>query len=264
MISRNDLSFVLNEIAPLCTQESWDNSGWQVEAENSAIESVMVALEINEDVINEAAEKKADLIVTHHPMFFNPIYSLNAQEGTGKLATLLIKNNISVYSSHTPFDKAERGNNSYLAGKLKLNMYQSLVSKSEDTELIGGMGELPKALELTEFAKYVAKCLGIDKKFIHTVGVAGAKVRIIGLCTGAGCNRENIDAALENGCEAFVTGDVKYHDARYAKDKGLAVIDAGHFGTEYLFAENMAELLGEKIGDRVKIIQSEINLNPWI
>ncbi len=264
MINRNELFYVLDEIAPLKTQESWDNSGWQVEAENSAFEIVLVALEVNEQIIDEAIENKADIIISHHPIFFNPVYNINAHEGTGKLAAMLIKNNISVYSSHTPFDKAERGNNSYLAGKLKLNLYRSLVNKEDGKELIGGIGELPEPMELTDFAKYVAKHLNIDGKFVHTVGTSGAKVKNIGICTGAGCDTENIDAALDNGCDAFVTGDVKYHDARYAKDKGLAIIDAGHYGTEYLFTENMAALLNEKIGDRVHIIESKIDLNPWI
>ncbi len=264
MINRCELFNVLNDIAPLDSQESWDNSGWQIEAENSAFETILVALEINEEVINEAIENKADIIISHHPLFFNPIYSINALEGTGKLTYLLLKNNISVYSSHTPFDKAERGNNSYLAGKLGLNLYRPLERKSENKELIGGIGELPYELELSDFAKYVAKNLKIEDRHVHTVGTVGAKVKLIGLCTGAGCDTENIDAALENGCDAFVTGDVKYHDARYAKDKGLAIIDAGHYGTEYLFAENMAELLRDKLMDKANIIESKINLNPWI
>ncbi|MBO4725683.1 MAG: Nif3-like dinuclear metal center hexameric protein [Firmicutes bacterium] len=264
MILRNDLYKALNAIAPLDTQEPWDNSGVQIETGKQEVGTILVALELNEAVAREAVSCNADIVITHHPLFFGEVTSLRTEDPTGRAAMMLIKAGISAYATHTPFDKADRGNNACLAQKLGLIECGGLTADDGKTELIGGVGKLSRAVPLGDFVRFVAKVLGIEACQIHAVGEEDMPVQIVGFCTGAGCDREAIDAAIDSGCDVFVTGDVKYHDARYAKDLGFALIDAGHYGTEYIFTENMAGLLREKLGTHVTVVESKVDLNPWM
>lgn len=264
MIKRSSLYKTLDNIAPLITQESWDNSGIQIETSKAEIGTILVALELNEAVAREAVSCGADIVITHHPLFFGDVTSIRHDDPAGRAAITLIKSGISVYATHTPFDKAPEGNNACLADKLGLIECGGLTAEGGCVELIGGVGKMPKAVKLCEFVRYVAKVLGLEERHIHAVGDAERLVQIVGFCTGAGCDRETIDAAIESGCDVFVTGDVKYHDARYAKDLGLALIDAGHYGTEYIFTANMAGLLRKSLGTDVTVIESKIDLNPWM
>lgn len=264
MILRTNLYKILDDIAPLANQEPWDNSGVQIETAKAEVGTILVALELNESVAREAVSCGADIVITHHPLFFGEVTSLRADDPTGRAAMTLVKSGISAYATHTPFDKAEKGNNACLAEKLGLIECGGLTADGGSVELIGGVGKMPAAVKLGDFVRYVAKVLGIEGRHIHAVGDSDRLVQIVGFCTGAGCDRESIDAAIESGCDVFVTGDVKYHDARYAKDLGLALVDAGHYGTEYIFTENMARLLREKLGTNAMVIESQVDLNPWM
>ena len=108
----------VENIAPLELQEPWDNSGIQIRAGNNEISKVLVALEINERVIDEAIGAGADMILTHHPLLFEEIKKIDSNEVAGNHIVKLIRRGISVYSSHTPFDKCIGGNNDYLGSIL--------------------------------------------------------------------------------------------------------------------------------------------------
>ena len=110
-----ELIEIIEEIAPPDTQESWDNSGIQVAAGPMEIQKVLTSLEITEAVIDEADEKDADLILTHHPLIFGGIKKVDYREMTGSFLVRLLNLGISVYSCHTPFDKLKGGNNDFLA-----------------------------------------------------------------------------------------------------------------------------------------------------
>lgn len=95
----------IEKISPLYTQEPWDNSGFQIKFEAAPVSKVLVALEITDDVIDEACALEAEAVVTHHPMFFNSLNNIYDNDVTGNYIVKLIQNNINVYASHTPFDK---------------------------------------------------------------------------------------------------------------------------------------------------------------
>lgn len=101
--------------------------------------------------------------------------------------------------------------------------------------------------------------LRIDKRFFSFTGDLSDVIQMVGWCSGAGA--EFADIAVDAGCDLFFTGDVKYHTAQHAKDIGMNLLDCGHFGTEYLFAENMCRHL-DKI-EKMDIIQSQVDLNPF-
>lgn len=111
---------LVEEMAPRSLAESWDNTGLQVGHPGSEVDRIMLALDVNMNVAREAREKKAGLIISHHPLFLNPYRSINLGRPEGELVSYLIRNNIAVYSAHTNLDNAAGGVNSVFAEKLGL------------------------------------------------------------------------------------------------------------------------------------------------
>ena len=255
-----ELIEIIEEIAPPDTQESWDNSGIQVAAGPMEIQKVLTSLEITEAVIDEADEKDADLILTHHPLIFGGIKKVDYREMTGSFLVRLLNLGISVYSCHTPFDKLKGGNNDFLAELIGLEEIRGFSDGPEENR-IGRTGYLSSPMTLVSMMDLLADRLDMDPEQMRAVGRPDPMIHKGGLCTGAGADL--MDLAIKNECQLFLTGDLKYHDAQKAKACGLAVIDAGHYGTEKSFAGNFAEKLRAKVADGIEIIQSEVDIDPF-
>ena len=245
-----------DEICPPELAEEWDNCGWQVNCGDREVREVMTALEITSAVIEEASSKGANLIITHHPMIFQGIKAIDINTVTGKYIFKLLEKGISVYSCHTDFDKTQGGNNDYLGEALGLSEIRVLEDGFTRT------GELREEMKASDFARMVCERLNISPRAVRVCGDLDRIVRKAGWCTGAGA--EFAKEAAASGCDAFITGDVKYHEARDAAEEGkIVVIDAGHFGTEVSFGENMAKLLSDKAGGKVKVTASKAIADPY-
>ena len=249
----------LDSIVAESTQEAWDNSGIQINCGNREIKRALVALEITFEVIEEAVRNKADLIITHHPLIFTGLKSIDADEVKGRYIIDLVNNGISVYSMHTNFDKARGGNNDYIAGILELDEISPIFVDGTADE-ITRMGYCNRTT-LAELAGKLACGLGIDKSFVTITGEPDTPVSKVGICSGAGA--EYISHAMQNGCDVFVTGDVKYHEAVDAMQTGMCVIDAGHFGTERIFADAFIDLMLSNELIEVEFIRSNAEINPF-
>ena len=254
-----DLINRLDSIVPEETQESWDNSGIQINCGNREIRRALVALEITFEVIEEAVREKADLIITHHPLIFTGVKSIDADDVRGRYIIDLVNNGISVYSMHTNFDKASGGNNDYIADILNLEETAPVIIGGADDEITRAGFCAP--MSLAELAYMLADGLGIDRSFVTITGEPDTPVSKVGICSGAGS--EYIEPAMKNGCDVFVTGDVKYHEAINAREMGMCVIDAGHFGTEKIFAEAFTELMYSNEFTEVDFIISGVDINPF-
>ncbi|MGN1334518.1 MAG: Nif3-like dinuclear metal center hexameric protein [Anaerovoracaceae bacterium] len=253
----DDFTGMLENIAPLETQEEWDNSGWQIKLTDGEISKVMVALEINRQVIFDAVLNNIDLIITHHPLIFGGINNVDHNNNTGNYIVELIKHGISVYSSHTPFDKCHGGNNDYLGMLLGLENVSLMGTDSSGFCRMGLISE--EGMKASHFIDHVSKALKVDKKLFSYAGSLDRTIKKVGWCTGAGADfLKNAKAA---GCDLYMTGDVKYHAAQEARELDIAVLDCGHFGTEQIFCENVISML-DKI-DGVDIIQCDVNFNPF-
>lgn len=253
----DDFVAELEAIAPLETQEEWDNSGWQLKLTDGEINKVMVALEINRQVIYDAVLNGTNLIITHHPLIFGGIKNVDHNDNTGNYLVELIKHGISVYSTHTPFDKCHGGNNDYLGDILGL---ENVSLMGTDPSGFCRMGLVPgEGMKAQHFIEHASKCLKTDKKLFSYAGFLDRTIKKVGWCTGAGA--EFIRNAKAAGCDLYLTGDVKYHAAQEARELDIAVLDCGHYGTEQIFCENIISMLDKISG--VDIIQCDVNLNPF-
>lgn len=247
---------IIEELSPLELQESWDNSGFQIKFDRE-INRVLVAMEITKAVVDEAIACNADIIVTHHPMLFTPIRQVDDNNVIGNYIVNLIRNNISVYASHTPFDKCAGGNNDYLA---KLFHLCDVKLMDEDSEGYCRTGIVDGECRIDEYIEQICSWLNLDKRFVSFTGDLSHEVKKVGLCTGAGA--DFAEAAAAAGCDLFVTGDVKYHGAQTAKEMGLNLLDIGHYGSEKIFVQNMFEYL--KKNTDIEIIKSTEDINPFV
>ncbi len=266
---------IIEEIAPPCLAEPWDHCGLQVGTGRAMagceVKKVLTSLEITGAVIDEAIERGADFILAHHPMF-DRYRAQFLDKRTGELETAdfnnrLAKNGIIVYSAHTSFDSAKGGNNDYLAELLGLCEVSGFSDPKKIFHAnIGVCGTLREPMSREDFCAHVSKALKLSKGELRVAmprkpWEKESAVKKVGLCTGAGSDM--IELALLNGCDAFVTGDMKYHEAQRLCEKGICVLDAGHYGTEKFFAENMAALLSTRCGGEIDVISSNTNINPF-
>ena len=252
---KEELIRAIESFAPPELAEDWDNTGVQIDMGYPEVKRVLTALEITDDVIDEAMNSEADWIVTHHPLIFTSTSSIDYACNSGRYIERLIRAGISVYSSHTAFDKTEGGNNDYLGKILGFTDVRHFDSGNGYLR----RANLPEEKFFGDIIKDSSEALGIDLRLFRAVGDPEAKISRVGWCTGSGA--EFIQDAFDEGCGLYITGDVKYHDAQLAKGLGICVLDCGHYGTEKCFIENMAEVL-EKSTDAA-IIRSRTDINPF-
>lgn len=359
---------LIEGIAPAQLAEPWDNVGLQVGDIDREVHKVMICLEVTDDVIDEAIEKKADMIITHHPLIFKAIKSICVSDPIGKLLHKLIRHDIILYCAHTNLDAAVGGTNDVLAQALNLEevtflkktyqevfyklvvfvpethievvrasiceaggghigdyshcTYQTMgtgtfmalegsnpfIGKENELEKVseyrletiisernlkmaiqkmkeahpyeevaydlfalnndiasfgmGRLGTLKENMKLSLLCDELKLTLGLDH--IRVAGDVNRWIQKVALCTGSGA--EFIYDAYKAGCDCFITGDVKYHDAQYAVQLGIAVIDAGHFETEDFACKAIAytlQQMSKQLNYHLDIVPSTTYINPF-
>ncbi len=242
MLTVADIAGFLEEFAPAALAEAWDNVGLLVGDNAQRVERVMTCLTITPTTAREAVSGKADLIVSHHPLPFRPLKRLTADTHDGRLLWELMGAKISVFSPHTAFDSAQQGINQRLATGLQLDDIEPLVPGSEAGQGAGRVGTLKSSTKLTDLAKRVQQLLNIEN--IQAVGDLDAQVRKVAVaCGSAG---ELVPIARQAGCDALVTGEVRFHTALEAESLGLGLVLAGHFASERFAVEQLSTILADK------------------
>ncbi|MCD7778618.1 MAG: Nif3-like dinuclear metal center hexameric protein [Clostridiales bacterium] len=249
-----DIIAAMEEIAPVRLAYSWDNPGLMCGDRNMEISKILVSLDVDDNVITEAAEKGANMIVTHHPMIFRPVKSVTADDKTGRYLIRLIKNNTAVFSAHTNLDMSNIGTNAELAKILELKDVEFLMPSEDGIYAMGRVGTLEKKVTVEEFGGFVKKKLGLKNMVISK---AGEYVSKIGLCTGHGCDKEFLKAALDKGCDGFVSGDIGYHEAQEALAMGISLFDGTHYGTETIVTKPVAEFLRNRFDIEIIISKTD-------
>lgn len=220
----------LQEKAPFELQEGFDNAGFLVGREGAQVSKILVALDITGQVVEEAAEQGAQLIVAHHPVIFGGVQSVTDQTATGQILLSLAEQGIAAICAHTNLDAVEGGVNDALALRLGLTNIGQLKQSGVDGQgRPYGIGRVGYVTEqpLYDFAMGVKRLLGANGLRLVDGGKSAHKIAV-----GGGACAGMMEDALAQGCDTFVTSDVKYNHFLDAKAQGLNLIDAGHFPTE--------------------------------
>ena len=250
MLSCQTIMNALERLAPRRLAEDWDNPGLLVGSCAQKVSRILVALDVDDAVTQEAIDRRADMIVAHHPAIFRGMKQLRTDLPLGRRLAVLLTHNIAVAAAHTNLDITHGGVNDVLAERLGLEKLSAFViTHQEDgvTESLGRVGSLPTPLSIEDFARAVKERL--DVSHVRLAAAAARPVRRVAVCGGAGA--DFIDDAVRRGVDVYVTGDVKYHEAQRAVEQGMHIIDAGHFGTEapvlpVLVEQLYAELAAER------------------
>ena len=245
----------MERIAPKHLAEEWDNPGLLVGDPDQEVSKILICLDVSDGVVAQAIEIGAEMIVSHHPLIFKPIGKLRTDLPLGRRLSLLLKNDIAVLAAHTNLDIAEGGVNDVLVKKIGLIEIEPFVRSSQDEETsLGRIGRLPDPLDIKSFALQVRQALPVSH--VRLVSAGDKPVKKVALCSGSGA--EFIGKAASLGVDAYVTGDVRYHDAQHGVEQGMHVIDAGHFGTEFPVVARLKARLEEemeKIKGTVEIVE---------
>lgn len=235
MITVKDIYDYIDEIAPFSLQESYDNSGLIIGNMRSEVSKVLTALDVTNEIADEAIRVGAQLIVTHHPIIFRPVRSIDTSSHIAKL----IANGISVIAAHTSFDSALL--NDVLCGVTDLLPQQPL---HVENGVKCGYVCCCDAVSAPVIARELKNSLGCSVVRYNDCGKSISKIAV---CSGSG--GDFLPDAIAHGCDAFITGDVKHSVFIDAHNAGITVFDAGHFHTENIFCDFLAAMLSEKFSD---------------
>lgn len=232
---------VLDALYPRSLSCSWDNDGLMVCVDpDTVLTSVAVALDATERSIVFAAEKKCQLLLTHHPLLFRPLKELNPSSLSGRRVLSALRNGVSVISLHTRLDAGDGGVNDALAAALGLEVSGKF--GDADAPELGRIALLPEKTEATRFAAQVRSALGCEAVVLSGVQPV-QRVAIVG-----GDGKDMIRAAVAAGADTLLTGAASYNSALDAAESGLNLIEAGHYHTEAPVLSRLAALSREYAG----------------
>ena len=231
-----ELIKLLNETAEPSLAADWDNPGLLVGDEEKQVSRVLIAVDATDEVIDEAFECRADMIITHHPLIFKGIKRVTQDDFTGRRIIRLIQNDMVCFAMHTNFDVSCMGDEA--AERLGLINTKVLQKTSED-EGFGRVGELKEAIAVHMLCENIKENFGLDG--VKVFGDLLSMVKRVAVMPGSGSSA--IEDAVREEADVLITGDIGHHDGIDAVAKGVIVIDAGHFGIEKIFMDYMKEYL---------------------
>lgn len=234
----------LEEVSPRSFAESWDNVGLLCGREKKEVSSIYIALDATKEVIEEAKAVGADMLLTHHPMIFQPLKRVAGSHFIGDKILTLAESGMCYYAMHTNFDVM--GMADAVAEQLGLEDRKVLSVTYEDElskEGIGRIGALPVPMTLAECAEYVKNRCHIGQ--VKVYGMPAETIVMAAVCPGSG--KSCIEDAIRLGADVLITGDIDHHEGIDSIEQGLAIIDAGHYGLEKIFVPYMEEYCRRKL-----------------
>jgi dinuclear metal center YbgI/SA1388 family protein len=268
---------IMDQLAPPWLAEEWDNVGLQIGDPRLPVRRIWVALDPSPEVVKAACEKNVDLLITHHPLIFRPLKSIDFDTPGGSIIQMAAHHQLAIFSAHTNLDIVRDGVNDVLAQRLGLRHLAMLQpvhagerSKEDISPLTGGetehgigrIGSLAKASSLKSLVSMVKSKLKLD--FVKVAGDPVMKVMRVAICSGSGSSL--MQTFLSSKAQAYISGDIHYHDAREAETANRAIIDIGHFPSEHLMVDALAQQLENiisKAGIEAEIMACTIEKDPF-
>lgn len=260
----NDVVNFLEMRFPRSNAEDFDQPriGFVVGSKSIEVNNILLSLDLTYEVVMEAINKNCNMIITHHPFIWDPLYKLIFDDPKTQIISKLFKHKISVYSMHTNLDVANGGVNDVLCSMLNVNEIKSLYDEEKGNFL--KFGEINE-ITLKEFALQVKSNFKLTG--VRVFGDLNKKVKNIGIIGGSGAHIGDLNDAIKANLDAYVTGEIKLSNAQYAYDNGLALVEVNH-GVEKFVFDNvktiMIDYLNEKYNFQNNIYVSEIDTDKFI
>lgn len=255
----SEVIFVLEKLAPASYACEWDNVGLLAGRMDKEVKKIFIALDATDEVIRDAKEFGADLLLTHHPLIFKPLKTINDQDFISRRIMELIHSDISYYAMHTNFDAAPGCMADLAADMIGITDGRPLEVTGEEAGKaygIGKVGKLKKSLSLKELAELAKKVFQLPFLTVYGGVDWDSPVDIVAVSPGSGGSM--VQPCLMAGAQVMITGDIGHHTGIDAAANHMAVIDAGHYGLEHIFIDFMEGYLWSVFGNQVEIKKAEI------
>lgn len=250
----------LEHFAPLPLQESFDNAGLQVGLTEAEVSGALLCLDVTERVIDEAVALGCNLVVSHHPLIFHALKRISYEDEVQRAVIKAIKNDIAVVSMHTNMDNASGGVNFKIAEKMNLRENHFFARKTVDGIECGSgvIGELQEPLAADDFIIMLKRTF--DVECVECNQLLRRHIKTVAVCGGAGSFL--LDDAISEGADAFVTGEMRYHEY-FGHDQEIQIAVIGHYQSEQFTNEIFQSIINEKCKG-VKTYLTKTNTNPII
>ena len=257
MAKVKEIAACIEDFAPKCLQESYDNAGLQTGDPEMTVTAVLVCLDVTQEIVEEAIERGCNMIVSHHPLIFKGLKSLVGTNLTQRIVIECIKKNIAVYSAHTNLDSVWDGVSHEIARRLGVKDVEVLAPNNDNERaglgVIGNINPVPKI----EFLRKIKETFNV-RALRYSSQSPALVVRKVAVCGGAGASL--ISTAIHRDADILVTGDVKYHDfTSFGQD--IIIADIGHYESEICSRDILSRIIRSCVADLV-IYQSDIETNP--
>lgn len=256
MVKLTEITTLIESKFPPEYAEDFDNIGLLVGRCDREVSKVIICLDANKNVVREAIEKGAQLIITHHPVIFNPIKSVNDNTDAGEMLVSAIENGISIYSAHTNLDSAPNGLTDTVCQMLDLSLFSNLEGN------LGRLCKTEKGTTAKSLCERIKKEFGIEKLF--STFEKDKKINTVAVCNGGG-GGELVDIAQTLGADVYISGDLKHHEMSALKisDK-TDFIEMRHFDSEKIAPYIIKEVLLKAFGKELELIVSESETSPLL
>ena len=241
---------IIENYAPGMLAEEFDNVGLLIGDKNREAEKVLLSLDVDEFVAEEAVRLGVQLIVSHHPVMFSPVQKITADTSEGRCLLKLMENKISLYSAHTNLDSTKGGLNDLMCELLGIKESEVLSNPGAEYG-IGRVGNLKEPITLSELAERVKLLFSLDN--VRFSGNGDKTIQRVALCSGGGGSM--VFDAVSSGADVYISGDLKYNNVRDLVFSGVSFIEIPHYKSE-IFAP---KLFREILGDYVETFISEYN-----
>lgn len=249
-----DVILFLEDLAPTGLAEEWDNVGLLLGDSAGSVRAVMTCLTLTPDVAKEAIDRKAGLVISHHPILFRAVKRLTAETPEGEMLLALIRAGVAVYSPHTSFDNAAGGINQWLAERLELRSITPLRPRDDTPSRgrespaalgAGRFGTLESPEDWPVFKDTLRHKLNLTN--FQSVPPDNGKIERVGIACGAAA--EFLKDAHREGCELLITGEARFHACLEARSLGIGMVLLGHYASERPAMEMLAGRLAEQFSD---------------
>jgi dinuclear metal center YbgI/SA1388 family protein len=255
----NNLLDEINIILPWDSALENDKVGLQIKVNDGEVRKILVTIEVNDEVVDEAIIKKCDTIVTFHPLIYYPLATITETERASRICIKLIQNNINLISIHTTFDVYSQGTSRLISDKLGL-VFEEFLEKHPKYEG-RGLGVISRFTEPVSTEAFVELLSDIFSSPIRFCNGKQNRIERIGIIGGSGSSF--LDKAISMNLDAFITADVSYHKFHQAKDK-ILLADLGHYEMEVFVVNGLTDLLDDIVNkfEDVAVISSTVHTNP--
>jgi dinuclear metal center YbgI/SA1388 family protein len=251
----------LERFAPLPLQEDFDNAGLQIGLTEAEVSGALLCLDVTEQIVDEAIRRGCNLIISHHPLIFHKLSRISGEDYVQRTVMKAIRADITIASMHTNMDSAQGGVNYKIAEKMGLHELSFFGSLKTVENVDGGegvIGSFSEPMAADDFILMLKKTF--DVECVQANQLIRREIKKVALCGGAGSFL--LQEAIEKGADAFVTGEMHYHEF-FGHDQEIQIAVIGHYQSEQFTNEIFKSIIEEKCPG-VRCCLTEVCTNPII